>query len=210
MALTLTTDQEKTELLGRASIGVAVLTTVLAPIHALSRYATADGKSDLDSSAVRAWAEPARDALEPLLDWASADTVYTSYGKVFFFVIAFMTVCALVVRGRRPESTGAEKWGWRIAAPGYVILTVGCLGEYWSPWLDETFAIVGIPGILLSMIGSFVLGIGLLRRGFQPRATAVLLIASLPLLFVLSDLIALGATFVPLVWAWSLAIRASE
>jgi len=64
--------------------------------------------------------------------------------------------------------------------------------------------------MLIGLIGGLVLGIGLLRRGFRPRATAVLLLLWLPLFFVLSGLIAAGAALLPMLWAfgvagWSLA-----
>jgi hypothetical protein len=207
MRLAITTTPERAAMLGRAAFWSAGFATVLGPVHALARYATEDGKEDLDLPGVRAWAEPARDALNPILDWSSADTVYTTYGKLWLPVFLLATLMALVVRGTRGETTGAEKWGWRIASLGYVVATVALVGEYWSPFLDETFAIVGIPGVLLSLIGSTVLGIGLLRRGYRPRVTAVLLVAWIPLMLVISDLVALGAACLPFLWAWGLTGR---
>lgn len=189
--------------IGRAAIAAAAAGTALAPLHALARFATKDGKSDLDSSVVRAWAEPARDAVKPLLDWGSADTVYTTYGKLWTPILLAMLLCAVTVFGRRTP-TGAEKWGWRLLLTGLVGMTVGVTGSYWTPLLDEFFA-VALPFILIAMIGGMVLGIGLLRRGFQPRATPVLLIAWLPLFFVLSGVIAMGAAMLPALWAWAIA-----
>jgi hypothetical protein len=207
MRLAITTTPERAALLGRAAFWSAAFATVLGPVHALARYATEDGKEDLDLPGVRAWAEPARDALNPILDWGSPETVYTTYGKLWLPVFLLATLVALVVRGSRGETTGAEKWGWRLASLGYVIVTVGLVGEYWSPYLDETFAVVGIPGLLLSVIGSTVLGIGLLRRGYRPPATAMLLVAWFPLMIVISDLVALGAACLPFLWAWGLTGR---
>mgnify|MGYP001616890497 CR=1 FL=1 len=198
---------EQVDRLSRIGIGMAVFGTVLAPIHALARYATEDGKSDLELPGPSVWAEPARNALEPILDWGSADTVYLTYGKGFVFLMAFVTLAAFAVRERRGPVHGAEKWGWRISLPGFVLLTAACLGEYWSPWLDESFAILAIPGLLISMIGCTVLGIALLRRGFRPRTSAVLLAGFIPLVIGLSELIALGAPLVALVWAFALALR---
>lgn len=207
MKLTLSTTPERTAVLGRAAFVSAIFATMLAPLHALARFATEDGRSDLDLPGVRAWAEPAAEALEPLLDWASADTVYLTYGKAFFPIFLVATLCALVVRGGRGSTTGAEKWGWRLAAPGYVVVTVATFGEYWTPFLDEAFLLLAIPGMLLSMIGSTVLGIGLLRRGFRPRTTAVLLMLWIPAFIVLSNLIALGAAALPFLWAFGIAGR---
>lgn len=180
--------------------------SVLAPIHALSRFATADGSGDLESSVVRAWAEPAARLLRPLLSWSDADTVYVAYGRVWFPLILVATAAAVVVRrGRDPR--GAERWGWWITLVGYVVATLSTVGDYYSPWIDESFAFVGIPGILTSILGSAVLGIVLLRRGFQPRPTAWLLTAWLPLFFLLSSLIAMGAALLPMLWAWGIAGR---
>jgi hypothetical protein len=202
MKLAITTTPDRAALLGKAAFWSAAFATVLAPLHALARYATEDGKEDLDLPGVRAWAEPARDALEPLLDWASPDTVYLTYGKAWFPVFLIATLTALVTRARRGETRGAEKWGWRIASVGYVLATLSVLGDYWTPYLDESFLFLGMPGMLLSLVGSTVLGIGLLHRGYRPRTTAVLLVLWIPLMIVISNLVALGAAALPFLWAW--------
>lgn len=195
---------EREQLIGRAALLAAVLGTVVAPLHALSRYATEEGRSDLDLPGVRTWAEPARDALLPLLDWADADTVYLTYGKVWVFVLSAATLCAFTVRQQRAPA-GAEKWGWRIALPGYVILTASTFGDYWTPYLDESFLFLGVPGLLLSLLGSTVLGIGLLRRRFATRTAAWLLVTWIPALVAISSLVATGAAVLPVIWAWALA-----
>jgi len=189
-------------IVGRAAFGAACAGTVLGPIHALSRYATVP--EDLESPLVRVWAEPATRALQPLLDWSDPDTVYLSYGKLWLFVIAAATAAAFAVRRQRTPS-GLELWGWRIALPGYVLATVSSFGEYWTPWLDEAFMLLAIPAMLISVAGSTVLGIALLRRRFKPRATSWLLTAWFPAVVVLSTVISLGAAVLPMVWAWALA-----
>src|SRR4051812_9446739 len=189
--------------IGRAALVAAVAGTALAPLAALARFATEDGKQDLESGVVRAWAEPARDALKPLLDWGSTETVYTSYGKLWTPILLAALLCAFAVRRRRTP-TGAEKWGWRLTLTGVVGMTIAVTGSYWTPLLDEFF-VVALPFMLIAIIGGMVLGIGLLRRGFRPRGTAVLLIVWLPLFFVLSDVIALGAALLPMLWGWGLA-----
>jgi hypothetical protein len=74
--------------------------TLLAPVHALSRYATADGAADLDSAAVRAWAVPAGRQLHPLLDWSDPQTVYTTYGRLCLPIFVTAVACS------PPTSTG--------------------------------------------------------------------------------------------------------
>ena len=192
--------------IGRAAFVAAVAGTVLAPIAALTRFATEDGKEDLESGAVRAWAEPAADALSPLLEWGSADTVYVTYGKLWAPIMLAAVLCAFAVRRRRTP-TGAEKWGWRVTLTCITGIGVGVTTSYWTPLLEEAFLLT-IPFMLIGMIGGMVLGIGLLRRGFRPRATAVLLVSWLPAFFVLTDVIAMGAALLPLLWAFGIAGRA--
>lgn len=198
---------DRDQVITRGTLWAAVASLVITPIHALARFQTEDGKSDLDVAAVRAWAEPAAARLRPLLDWAGPDTVYTTWGKLYLPLFLLGTACAFLVRRSRPAPFGAEKWGWRIALTGYVVLTVAVLGEYWTPYLEEFFAIAGIPGLLISLIGSITLAIGLLRRGFRPRTTPVLLLLWLPLFLALSSLIAMGAAFIPWLFAWGVAGR---
>ena len=148
--------------------------------------------------------------LEPLLSWAEPQTVYVTYGKLWLFVFGAMTACAFLVRRGRVDAglvRGVEKVGWWLALPAYALLTVGLAGVYWTPFLEETFNAVAVPAMLLSIVGSLVLGIGLLRRRVRPLAAGVLLVAYGPLFFVISDLVALGAAMLPVVWAWGLAGR---
>ena len=55
--------------------------------------------------------------------------------------------------------------------------TVAVLVSYWTQWthttslLDPAFLFLDIPGLLLTVLGSTILGITLLRRGFRPRVT---------------------------------------
>jgi hypothetical protein len=193
-----------TRAIGYAAPIAAVSGTLLAPIHALSRYATADGAADLDSAAVRAWAVPAARRLHVLLDWSNPQTVYTTYGRLWLPIFATAVACAFAIGARR-HPTGFERWGWRITLVGYVIAAASLVGDYWTPWMDASFAMLGIPGMLVSVTGSTLLGIALLRRRFRPRVTGWLLATWFPALVVLSSVIALGAGLLPMLWAWAVA-----
>jgi hypothetical protein len=94
-----------------------------------------------------------------------------------------------------------------MALVGYLLATCSVIGDYWTPWLDESFLFLGIPGVLVSISGSATLGIGLLRRRFRPAATGWLLALWLPLFLLLSSVIAMGAALLPMLWAWGLAGR---
>jgi hypothetical protein len=106
----------------RFAWAMAWIATVVGELHALARHATEDGKADLDGPLTRAWAVPAADLLEPLLNWAAPDTVYMAYGKIWLPVFVSFALAAFVVyRRRRP--VGFEKWAWRITLSGYVMAT---------------------------------------------------------------------------------------
>jgi hypothetical protein len=184
----------------------AWLSVPLSVIHALSRFATADGRSDLDAAVVRWWAEPAAHHLRVLLDWSDPDTVYRTYGKVWFPLMLAGFAAAVMVR-RRSSPHGLERVAWPLTLTGFAGLTLSVLGDYFTPWIDESFAI-GIPAMLLMMLGNVLLGIALLRRRFHPAATSWLLLLWLPELFLLSTVIALGAALIPILFAWALATRA--
>jgi hypothetical protein len=193
-------------LAGRFAFSAAIAGTVVAPLHALARFATTDGAGDLKSPLVHWWAVPAARALRPLLDWASPTTVYLSYGKLFLPIMLATTVFAFVVhRARAP--LGFEKWAWRIALSSYVLITASVLGDFWTPWTDLSFAVLDIPGLLVGLIGSTLLGIALLRRDFRPRSTAWLLATFVFSAVALDSVIAMGAVLLPLLWAWGLAGR---
>jgi hypothetical protein len=183
---------------------------VVGQLHALARHQTVDGKGDLDLWATRVWAEPAGRALRPLLDWGSPDLVYVTYGKIWLPVFLAFTLCAFVVHhDRRPA--GFEKWAWRIALTGYVWACVGVFGDYWTQWTSHTNAlldiafVVGLPGLLLVLVGSTLLGIALLRNGFAPRASAWLLTVTLPFAFVITEVTSMGSVALPVMFGFGLA-----
>ena len=139
-------------------------------LHAMARHQTVDGKDDLQSGLVRAWSDPGRRLLRPLLDWASPDTVYVTYGKLWLPVFVAFTLAAFVVRRRR-RPRGFEKWAWRIALACYVAASVAAFAEYWTQWgavnyalLDGVF-LAAVPIILLTMLGSTSSGSRLWRGG---------------------------------------------
>ena len=59
---------ENQRLIGRCAWVAAWVGLVVGQLHALSRFATAEGAEDLALPATAAWAVPAAEALSPLLD----------------------------------------------------------------------------------------------------------------------------------------------
>ena len=197
---------------GRFAWATAWFGLVAGQFHAMSRHQTADGKSDLDSSLTRSWSDPARDLFQPLLDWADPDVVYVTWGKIWLPVFLAFTLCAFVVRRRR-QPVGFEKWAWRIALTGYVGACASVAAEYWSQWtsvdqgvVDAVF-VVTAPFLLLTMVGSTLLGIALLRRGMRPALPAWLLTLAIPSLIVISEVTSLGNVALPVMFAFGILGR---
>lgn len=62
-----------------------------------------------------------------------------------------------------------------------------CTGR---PFREATFNAIAVPAMLLSVVGSLVLGVGQLRRRMRPLAAGVRLVAFGPRFFVISDPVA--------------------
>ena len=189
----------------RATWALAWFGLVAGQLHALSRHATPEGSRDLDQSLfTRLWSVPASDALSPLLDWSDPYTVYVTYGKLWVPVYAAFALCAYVVFTHR-NAHGLELWGWRLCLTGYTLMTISIVGDYFTPWMDQSFMILGIPSALLTLVGSPLLGIALLRSGFRPRITAWVLILWLPLTLAITQVTSLGSADLPTAFAWAYA-----
>lgn len=202
---------ERQRQVGRFAWVMAWVGLVFGQLHALSRFATQDGKADLELPLTAAWAEPAARMLRPLLDWASPDAVYLTYGKIWLPVFAAFTLCAFVVYRRR-QPAGFEMWAWRVALVGYAWATVGVGLDYWtqlaSPnaFLPIAFGI-SVLGLLLTAIGSTVLGIALLRNRFRPILPALLLALAVPLAFAILQVTSLGSAVLPVMFAFAVLGR---
>jgi hypothetical protein len=193
-------------LIGLYSVLAAVASAVLSPLLAMSYFATEGGESELEVGTVEAWADPGRDLAGGLLTFASAETVYFTYLKSLMLIVPALVLCAWAVKSRRPEPRSrAERWGWRIALAGYVLLSLGViLALPWDLALNIAFFALIVPGLLLGTIGSTVLGIALLRASYRPRLTPWLLSFSIPLWLVASDGLGHNSIgLIPLFVAWA-------
>lgn len=204
--------------IGRFAWVMAWIGLAVGQLHALARFQTVDGREDLEGPLVRAWAEPAADLLRPLLDWADPDIVYVTYGKIWFPVFLAFTLCAVVVCRRR-EPRRFETWAWRIAITGYVVACVGVFLDYWTQWtgsyngdgLEATLFTVGfavtVPGLLLTLLGSTVLGITLLATRFRPAPAALLLMLVIPLALGILQATSMGSAALPVMFAFAILGR---
>lgn len=184
---------------------MAAVGTVVGQVHALAR-AQAHPADFAESPLARAWGVPATRTLRPLLDWSDPWTVYVTYGKVWFPVcLAFTAAAYLVYRRRRPA--GAERRLWQIALAAYGVMTVSVFGDYFTPWMDQMF-ILGVAAMLVIGLGGIALGIVMLRNGFRPRITPILLVAFIPFMLAVTTVTSLGSALLPLMWGWAIAAQA--
>jgi hypothetical protein len=203
---------------GRFAWVMAWVGLVVGQLHALARFETVDGREDLEVPLTKLWAEPAADVLRPLLDWADPDIVYVTYGKIWFPVFLAFTLCAVVVYWRR-EPVRFEKWAWRFAITGYVIACAGVFLDYWTQWTGDyngdgieatlftiAFAVT-VPGLLLTLLGSTVLGITLLAKRFRPASAALLLALIIPLGLGILQVTSMGSVALPVMFAFGILGR---
>jgi hypothetical protein len=195
--------------IGRYAWVMAWVGLVVGQLHALARFATEDGKEDLEYEWTAAWAVPAAETLAPLLEWADPYLVYVHYGKIWAPVFLAFFLCGLLVRRER-QPRGFEKWAWRIALLGYGTATVGVTTSYWTQWTSAENVLlgigfgVGVIGLLLTLLGSSLLGAALLLRRFRPVVPALLLLATFPLAFLTLQVTSMGGVALPVMFAFGI------
>ncbi len=199
-------------IIGLYAIVAAVTGVLIEPLLAVAYFDTAGGAEQLAISTVAAWAVPARELFGGLVTWASSEVVYNTYALIMALMFPAVLATALATRAQRPASPKrSERVGWRIALAGYSLFGAGVLSVAVllmsgtsDGLVDVGFMALMIPGMLLSMIGSTMLGIVFLRTGHEPRLTAWLLAFCLPLLIVGSAVVGHnGFGILPLMIAWA-------
>lgn len=197
---------------GRYAWVMAWAGMVVGQLHALARFETADGREDLELPPTAAWAVPAADWLRPLLDWGDPDLVYVTFGKIWLPVFLAFTLCAAVVYRRRRPS-GFEKWTWRVTITAYSVACLSVFLQYWTQWTGEynmMFDIawlVTLPGFLLTMLSTTVLGGTLLVKRGRPVVPALLMLLVIPLAMVILQVTSMGSAALPVMFAFGLLGR---
>jgi hypothetical protein len=193
--------------IGRAAWALAWFGLVAGQLHAMARHATPEGHGDFESAPLtKVWSVPLSELLSPLLTWSDVYTVYRVYGLLWIPVYAAYTLCAFVVRShRRPKRW--EAWGWRLLLTSYVLMTLSIVGDYLTPWTDQSFAFVGIPSMVIGLVGAPLLGITLLRDGFRPRVLPWVLVLQIPIILAIGQVTSLGSTGLPEAFAWAWVVR---
>lgn len=194
------------------AIVAAVMGVLIEPLLAVAYFDTAGGAEQLEVPTVAAWAVPARELFGGLVTWASSEVVYNTYTLIMALAFPAVLATALATRAQRPASRKrSERVGWRIALAGYCLFGAGVLivsvllmSGTSDGLVDAGFMALMIPGMLLSMVGSTMLGIVFLRTGHEPRLTGWLLAFCLPLLIVGSAVVGHnGFGILPLMIAWA-------
>jgi hypothetical protein len=180
--------ERTTRLVGLYAFIAGIAAIVVSPLLAMSYFGIDDGAGELDSATVSAWADPGRDLAGGLLTFASANRVYATYIQAFSILMPALFLCAWAVRAR---------------------VTVSLLLIAASPngnVVNAPFIALIIPGILVSTIGSTLLGIALIRSRYTPRLTPWLLAFAFPLW--ICDSIVIGHNSVgltPMLVAWGVS-----
>lgn len=144
------------------------------------------------------WAEesptPLMDMLQPVLDpllgFASVDTVYQTYGRLYLLAALLMLAGLVVLRSQVAGQLGRSgNQGLVVLVVGWAMFVVGLVGDY---VMGETFGEVlhGLSftveglGILVLLVGALLVGMSSRRTGVLPALVAWLLILALPLAFI--------------------------
>jgi hypothetical protein len=108
--------------------------------------------------------------------------VYLTHGKIFLFeILGFLVGLVALHAWQAPRAGGLEKWGFRLALVGSVLLIVGLIGAFWvgTIWVGAVgfsyFAFV-VPAYSLMVVGWTLFGIGTSgrrwRRGWEPGCSS--------------------------------------
>jgi hypothetical protein len=200
-----------TRLAGLYAAIAAVAAVVLSPLLALSYFGIDEGREELESGTVSAWADPARDVVGGLLTWASPERVYATYVQAFALLFPAVLLCALAVRSQGSAGGRTERWGWRITLVGYGLGSVGLAAAFFVLFTGSTagdalnlvFLALMLPGMAIGVIGSTVLGIALLRSTYRPRLTPWLLTLAFPSMLIVPDFLGHNSLgMLPVFVAW--------
>jgi hypothetical protein len=173
-----------------AAIG-GLIGILVAPLLAMAYFAIPDGAEYLNSPWVAGWTSIARPILAPLLTFRPPEEIYTIYGWGMAPVFIGFLVGLVGLHSLQASRAGRlEKVGFWLSLIGSTLLLLGVIGAYGIGALDFSFFVFLIPGILISVLGIFVFGIGTLKADVAPRVAAWLLIlGAIPGMLVLGTLV---------------------
>lgn len=199
----------ETTTLTRIALLAPAPAVALEPLTASAYFRTREGKSSGDPAWISAWTTPVQDHLHGAFSWASADTVYLTYGKGFAFAFAGMLCGLLALRRTDPRTAGRFRWSWTAATVAYSLALLGIIGEYWTPWSDAAFVALSVPSILLLFVASPFLGARILKQRLGSRPGGWMVALTMPGIIGMTVLGGhLGFAVLWLSAAWMLQARA--
>jgi hypothetical protein len=200
----------------------SAVTVIFTPLAALSYFATREGAEAYAIPTARAWARPARALLDPLLSFGSADRVYATYTLLLALVLPALPLAAWTVRRARAAVAGpGERRASLVVASAWTLFAVGLAVASLALQVDPSSAggssVVNVaylgamlPGLLIALLSSLVLGIMLLYAGFVPRWTAIVILLALPIWFLGSFVLGHNSLgILPQLIAWTFALTAT-
>jgi len=146
------------------------------------------------ASAYLGWAEESptplidklRSAVDPLLGFASVDTVYQTYGRLYLLAALLMLAGLVALRPQVAGRLGRlGDRGLVVLVVGWVMFVVGLVGDYVIGEVLHglSFTVEGL-GILVLLVGALLVGVSARRTRVLPAPVALLLILALPLAFI--------------------------
>jgi hypothetical protein len=113
------------------------------------------------------------------LDFAPAEQVYNTYGRVYFLTV-LPELCGLyALRGLRGGGSGVlERWGLRLSLIGLWIVAAGIFTDYWTHTPPSIMA--EVFGSLILLVGFTLLGVGFWKSKVLPRWASLSMIVAGP------------------------------
>jgi hypothetical protein len=148
-------------------------------------YWTIRGFADEPAQALgiaKYWTPTAADLLHPILFFADPYVVYHMYDGLWMIPVPCLLAGLVGLFHARPAKGRFERTGFGVTSLGLTMLLIGNGSEAWFSSLDwfgiKDFAFIALtlPGLVLSLVGATILGIGLLRSRSSSRLAAWLLI----------------------------------
>lgn len=155
-----------------AMLGAALGIILTPPFVVASAFSYPGGAADLP-----VWAGWVRVVFP--LDFAPAEQVYNTYGRVYFLTV-LPELCGLyALRGSRGGELGVlEKWGFRLSLIGLWIVAVGIFTDYWTHTPPSIMA--EVFGSLILLVGFALLGASFWRSKVLPRWASLSMIVAGP------------------------------
>lgn len=150
---------------GSAAIVGGLTALAMTPPFATAYFLAYPGEDQLPF-----WFDSVVPRLDPLLSFASRDTVYETYGRMFNAIYLLLLPLVVVVHRAHGDSPSRlEKRGYLVLITGLAATTIGVAGDYWGNGIGF---LVEAPGLLTMIVGVTMWGGGLVRGDVLPVSWA--------------------------------------